>query len=98
MSDSFSTEDMKSFTFEQLREDELALDRKASLIDSRTDIDNQQTVNMIWRILLLLRFFWQRFTVVLTMEWVLAAVGRPGDAAKEFRRSLALGGEQLELG
>ena len=75
MSDSFSTEDMKSFTFEQLREDELALDRKASLIDSRTDIDNQQTVNLIWRILLLLRFFWQRFTVVLTMEWVLAAVG-----------------------
>ena len=55
MPDSFTAEDAKSFTFEKLREDELALDRKASLIDNRTDIDNQQTVNLVWRILLLLR-------------------------------------------
>ena len=74
MADSFSAEDAKSFSFEQLREEELALNRKASLVDTRTDIDNRQTGGLIWRILLLLRFFWQRFAVVLSMEWILAAV------------------------
>ena len=74
MSDSFSAEDVKSFSFEQLREEELALDHKASLVDTRTDIDNLQSGNLIWRIVLLLRYFWQRFAVVLSMEWVLAAV------------------------
>lgn len=74
MADSFSSEDAKSFSFEQLREEELALNRKASLVDTRTDIDNRQTGGLIWRILLLLRFFWQRFAVVLSMEWILAAV------------------------
>lgn len=75
MSDSFTAEDAKSLSFEQLREEELALNRKASLVDTKTDIDNQQTVSLIWRIILLLRYFWQRFTVVLSMEWVMAAVG-----------------------
>ena len=74
MADSFSSEDAKSFSFEQLREEELALNRKASQVDTRTDIDNRQTGGLIWRILLLLRFFWQRFAVVLSMEWILAAV------------------------
>ncbi len=73
MSNSFSAEDVKSFSFEQLREEELALDHKASLVDTRTDIDNPQSGNLIWRIVLLLRYFWQRFAVVLSMEWVLAA-------------------------
>jgi len=73
MSNSFSAEDVKSFSFEQLREEELALDHKASLVDTRTDIDNLQSGNLIWRIVLLLRYFWQRFAVVLSMEWVLAA-------------------------
>ena len=74
MADSFSAEDAKSFSFEQLREEEMALNRKASLVDTRTDIDNRQTGGLIWRILLLLRFFWQRFAVVLSMEWILAGV------------------------
>ena len=74
MSDSFSAEDAKSFSFEQLREEELALNRKASLVDTRTDIDNFQAGSLIWRILLLLKFFWRRFGVVLSMEWILAAV------------------------
>jgi len=73
MSNSFSAEDVKSFSFEQLREEELALDHKASLVDTRTDIDNLQSGNLIWRIVLMLRYFWQRFAVVLSMEWVLAA-------------------------
>ena len=50
MSDSFSAEDAKSFSFEQLREEELALNRKASLVDTRTDIDNFQAGSLIWRI------------------------------------------------
>ena len=74
MSDSFSAEDAKSFSFEQLREEELALNRKASLVDTRTDIDNFQAGSLIWRILLLLKFFWRRFGVVLAMEWILAAM------------------------
>ena len=52
MSDSFTEE--SKFSLEQLREDELALDKKASLVDSKTDIDYKETSSLIWRCLILL--------------------------------------------
>ena len=73
MSDSF-TDDSK-FSLEQLREDELDLDKKASLVDTETDIDYRQTAGLVWRCLYLLRFYWRRFAVVLSMEWIMTAVG-----------------------
>jgi len=75
MSDSFTKEDKGSFSFDQLRADELALDKKASLVDDKTDIDNRTTFSLIWRCLILLRFYWKRFAVVLSMEWIATAVG-----------------------
>jgi len=74
MSDSFTEENGKSFSLEKLREDELALDKKASLVDTETDIDNRETLNLIWRCMVLIRFYWQRFAVVLSIEWFMTAV------------------------
>jgi ATP-binding cassette, subfamily B, bacterial MsbA len=75
MSDSsFTEENRTSMSLEQLREDELALDKKASLVDSKTDIDNRETLSLIWRCMVLIRFYWRRFAVVLSMEWVMTAV------------------------
>ena len=75
MSDSFTKEDKGSFSFDQLRADELALDKKASLVDDKTDIDNRTTFSLIWRCLILLRFYWKRFAVVLSMEWIATTIG-----------------------
>ena len=75
MSDSFTAESKASFSLEQLREAELALDKKASLVDTKTDIDYRETCSLIWRCLVLLRFYWRRFAVVLSMEWIMTAVG-----------------------
>lgn len=75
MSDSFTEESGTSFSLERLREDELALDKKASLVDSKTDIDYRETFSLIWRCLVLLRFYARRFAVVLSMEWIATAVG-----------------------
>jgi subfamily B ATP-binding cassette protein MsbA len=75
MSDRFTEDSKGSLSLEQLREDELALDKKASLVDTETDIDYKQTFSLIWRCVVLIRFFWRRFVVVLSMEWIMAAVG-----------------------
>ena len=74
MSDNFTTEDQTSFSLEKLREDELALDEKASLVDTKTDIDYRETFRLIWRCLELVRFFWRRWAVVLSMGWIGTAV------------------------
>ncbi len=74
MSDSFTEEDRTSFSLEQLREDEVDLDKRASLVDSKTDIDNRETLSLIWRCMVLIRFYWRRFAVVLSMEWIMTAV------------------------
>lgn len=74
MSDNFSSEDKASFSFDKLREDEQALDEKASLVDTQTDIDYRDTFHLIWRCLLLIRYFWQRWVVVLLMGWIGTAV------------------------
>lgn len=73
--DSFTAEDKAGFSLERLREDELALDKKASLVDTKTDVDYRQTFSLIGRCLALIRFYWHRFAVVLSMEWIMAAVG-----------------------
>lgn len=75
MTDSFTEENRSSFSLEQLREDELALDKKASLVDTKTDVDYRETFRLIWRCLVLIRFYWRRFAVVLSMEWIMTAVG-----------------------
>ena len=72
MLDSFTNE--KRFSLEQLREDELALDQKASRVDTKTDIDYRETFRLIWRCLVLIRFFWRRWAVVLSMGWLGTAV------------------------
>ena len=68
MADSFTEEDQAPFSFDQLREDERELDKQASLVDTRTDIDYREASTLIWRCLLLLRYYWHRFAVVLSME------------------------------
>ena len=55
MTDSFTEEDQAPFSFDQLREDERELDKQASLVDTRTDIDYREASTLIWRCLLLLR-------------------------------------------
>ncbi|NCF45216.1 MAG: ATP-binding cassette domain-containing protein, partial [Proteobacteria bacterium] len=57
-----------------LRDDEIALDEKASLVDTVTDIDYRDAAALIWRCLMLLRFFWQRWATVLFLGWVGQAV------------------------
>ncbi len=74
MRDSFTKENPTSISLKQLREDELALDKKASLVDSKTDIDNRETLGLIWRCMVLIRFYWRRFAVVLSMGWIMRAV------------------------
>lgn len=73
MPDSFTAESKGSLSIDQLRDDELALNKKASLIDNQTDIDYRETCRLIWRCLRLLRLFWHRFAVVLSMEWIMTA-------------------------
>ena len=72
MTDTFTRE--SKFSLGKLREDEEALDEKASLVDSETDIDNRTTARLIWRCLLLIRFYWKRFAVVLSMGWVIQII------------------------
>ncbi len=76
MSDTtFSQEDKEAFSLDKLRADEQALDEKASLVDDKTDIDSRTTFVLIWRCMMLLRFYWKRFAVVISMTWVATAVG-----------------------
>ena len=72
--DSFTAESKGALPLDRMREDELALDEKASLIDTQTDVDYRETFSLIWRCMVLIRFYWKRFAVVLSMEWIMTAV------------------------
>ena len=74
MSDSFTAESKGALSLDRMREDELALDEKASLIDTQTDVDYREAFSLIWRCMVLIRFYWRRFAVVLSMEWIMTAV------------------------
>jgi len=64
-----SDSDRPGFSLTQLRKDEQALDEKASLVDTKTDIDYRETFGFIGRSISLFRFFWLRYVVVLSMGW-----------------------------
>jgi ABC-type multidrug transport system fused ATPase/permease subunit len=64
-----------SISLDRLREDELDLDKRASLIDTKTDVDYRETFSLIWRCLVLLRFYWRRFGVILSMDWIATSAG-----------------------
>ncbi len=53
-----------------LREDEQALDERASLADRETDIDYRQTFRIIGRAVLFLRYVWFRYAVSLLSHWI----------------------------
>ena len=72
MSDPLKTEPKSAIG--RLREEEIALDEKASLVDTGTDIDYRDAAALIWRCLILIRFFWRRWAAVLFLGWVGQAV------------------------
>ena len=53
-----------------LREDEKALDDRASLADRETDIDYRQTFRIIGRSVLFLRYVWFRYGISFVSHWV----------------------------
>ena len=53
-----------------LREDEKALDTRASLADRDTDIDYRQTFRTIRRSVLFLRYVWFRYVVSFVANWI----------------------------
>ena len=53
-----------------LREDEKALDQRASLADRETDIDYRQTFRIIGRSVLFLRYVWFRYAISFVSHWV----------------------------
>ncbi len=57
-------------TLGTLREDEDALDERASLADRETDIDYRQTFRIIGRSVLFLRYVWFRYAVSFVSHWV----------------------------
>lgn len=57
-------------TLRTLREDESALDERASLADRETDIDYRQTFRIIGRSVLFLRYVWFRYAVSFVSHWV----------------------------
>lgn len=62
--------DRRRFSPDQLRKDEKALDEKASLVDKETDVDYRKAFGLIGRSVMLFRFFWLRYVVVLSMGWI----------------------------
>ena len=53
-----------------LREDEKALDERASLADRQTDIDYRQTFRIIGRSVLFLRYVWLRYAISFVSHWI----------------------------
>ena len=53
-----------------LREDEKALDERASLADRETDIDYRQTFRIIGRSVLFLRYVWIRYVISFVSHWI----------------------------
>ena len=54
----------------RLREDERALDERASLADRETDIDYRRTFRIIGRSALFLRYVWLRYVVSFVSHWI----------------------------
>ena len=53
-----------------LREDEKALDERASLADLETDIDYRRTFRIIGRSVLFVRYVWLRYVISFTSHWL----------------------------
>ena len=53
-----------------LREDEKALDTRASLADRETDIDYRQTFRIIGRSVLFIRYVWFRYAISFVSHWI----------------------------
>ena len=58
------------FSLRALREEERALDTRASLADLRTDIDYRQTFRIIGRGVLFVRYVWIRYVISFASHWV----------------------------
>jgi len=74
MSNSPAEPDRRRFSLNQLHEDEKVLDEKASLVDKKTDVDYKKAFNLIGRSVMLFRFFWLRYVVVLSMGWIATGI------------------------
>ncbi|MCY4533552.1 MAG: ABC transporter ATP-binding protein, partial [Gammaproteobacteria bacterium] len=74
MSDGFVDPDRPAFSLDQLRQDEEALDKRASLVDTKTDVDYRETFSLIGRCIILIRFYWRRYVVVLSMDWIATVI------------------------
>ncbi|MEM7017455.1 MAG: ABC transporter ATP-binding protein, partial [Pseudomonadota bacterium] len=57
-----------------LREQEDALDARASTLDVHTDIGLRETFKIIWRGMLLLRFFWGRYLIKWVLNFIALAI------------------------
>ena len=55
-----------------LREDEKALDERASLADLETDIDYRRTFRIIGRSVLFVRYVWLRYVISFASHWLRA--------------------------
>lgn len=58
------------FSLRALREDEKALDTRASLADLETDIDYRRTFRIIGRSVLFVRYVWLRYVISFASHWV----------------------------
>ena len=58
------------FSFRALREDEKALDQRASLADLETDIDYRRTLRVIGRSVLFVRYVWLRYVISFSSHWL----------------------------
>ena len=57
-------------SFRTLREDEKALDARASLADLETDIDDRRTLRIVGRSVLFVRYVWLRYGISVASHWL----------------------------
>ena len=60
----------RRLSFRVLREDEKALDQRASLADLDTDIDDRRTFRIIGRSVLFVRYVWLRYVISFASHWL----------------------------
>ncbi|MCY3622637.1 MAG: ABC transporter ATP-binding protein [Gammaproteobacteria bacterium] len=60
----------RRFSLRTLREDEKALDTRASLADLETDIDYRRTFRLIGRSVLFVRYVWLRYVISFASHWL----------------------------
>ena len=58
------------FSLRTLREDEKALDERASLADLETDIDVSRTFRIVGRCVLFVRYVWVRYAISFASHWL----------------------------